>query len=269
MEIKLEKVVSVLTVFAAWAYMLGYLKRYYYFQTFGIGLSSLHLSPQDYLFESWYPLENVFFFALLLWIAAVVRRFWVRIIAAMYFPLPYLGQWAYNHYDWRAAYALAHLSQSILKFTPFVVLLMVIVFHREESRRLLSLSWPYGKFYFVLFVVAVFAWSVSAAKHIGGADAAKLLVCPEDSLSRVKLHVSTTAPEQLKNLERNQNLYILYASQYRYFVLDGTDFPCVRDRREIDLSDNELKLYDIPRDRIDWIDDFKKPDTEPGALILY
>jgi hypothetical protein len=269
MELKLEKVVSWFTVFTAWAYLLGWLKRYFYFQTFGIGLSSVNLSAQDYLFESWYPLESVFFFVLMLWIAVLVRRIWVRIVAAIFFVLPFLAHAAYIHYDWIIAYWFVHVNQSILKFTPFVVLLLIVVFDRQESSRLLTLSWPYDKLYFVVFVLAIFAWSVSAAKHFGGSDADSVLVCPGKYLSNVTIHVTSGAPDQLRNLELNHNLYMLYASHDSYFLLDGTNFPCVTDRRRLDLSQRNMKLYDVPRARVDWIDDSKKPNADPGALILY
>src|ERR1700719_2170496 len=103
MQIKLGQIVSVLSVLTAWAYSLGWLKSWFYFDTFGIGLSSLKIAPQDYLFESWYVLENVIFFVVLLWTAAMIRRLWVRIVAALYFPLPWLVQAAFVHRSWPLA----------------------------------------------------------------------------------------------------------------------------------------------------------------------
>jgi hypothetical protein len=54
LKLKLETVLASVGLLRALAYALGFLKSLYYFSTFGIGLRSLDLSPQDYLFESWF-----------------------------------------------------------------------------------------------------------------------------------------------------------------------------------------------------------------------
>jgi len=59
MELKLTRILSLLTLVAAWAYSLGWVGSSYYYGTFGVGLESIELSVQDYLFASWYTVQNV------------------------------------------------------------------------------------------------------------------------------------------------------------------------------------------------------------------
>ena len=266
MRLKIEQVLSVLSVLAAWAYSLGWLKSFFYFDAFGIGLSSLKMAPQDYLFESWYVLENVFFFALLLWTAAMIRSWWVRVVAALYFPLPWMVHAAFVHRSWPLADWLANHDYMVYKYTPFLVLLFVIIVHKQERLRLKELAWPYSRFYFIVFVIAVFAWSVSAAKHMAGADADRLLLCPAKYLADTKLHVSEKAPD-LKGIASKPGLYILRATPDRYLILDTEGFACEEPGAKVDLSRRTIKLYEVPQDKIDWIQDLKKPNPGPGALI--
>jgi hypothetical protein len=266
MRIKLTQVVSVLSVLTAWAYSLGWLKTYFYFDTFGISLSSLKIAPQDYLFESWYVLENVVFFVMLLWTAAMIRRLWVRVVAVLYLPLPWMVQTAFVHRNWPVANWLTGHDYMVYKYTPFVVLFLVILLYKQERLRLKELSWPYSRFYFVVFVIAIFAWSVSAAKHIGGADADRLLVCPAKYLADTKLHFAEKYPD-LKQLASKPGLYILRATPDRYFILDTEGRECDKPGAKVDLSTRMIKIYDVPQDKIDWIEDLKKPNPGPGALF--
>ncbi len=260
MELKLQKVVSVLTLLTAWAYSLGWLKMSFYFATFGVGLSSLKIPVQDYLFESWYVVENVFFFLLLLWIAAISRHWLVWLITAAYSFIPYLTQAAFLRHHWRIASWLTEHDHSILKFTPFVVLLLVMLIRKQEFQRLKNLSWPYTRSSFAVFVLVVFAWSISAAKHFGASDADRVLLSPPKYLSHVKLHVSSSAPE-LKPLESRPNLYMLYASPDDYFVWDTTDFL-------FGVPGRQVTLLGAPRDKIVSVDAWKEPEIKPGALIF-
>lgn len=98
MELKLGKIASVLTLIAAWAYSLGWIKTFYYYNTFGIGTESLDLTPQDYLFASWYTVETLVFFVLLLWVVAVSRRLWPWLFVLAYLPIPFFGEWIMDIY---------------------------------------------------------------------------------------------------------------------------------------------------------------------------
>jgi hypothetical protein len=144
--------------------------------------------------------------------------------------------------------------------------LLVILFYKQERLRLTDLSWPYSRFYFAVFVIAVFAWSVSAAKHIGSADADRVLLCPAKYLSDSKLHVSEKFPD-LKQLTSKPGLYILRATPDRYFILDTEGLGCEEPGTKVDLATKIIKIYDVPQDKIDWTEGLKKPDPGPGALI--
>jgi hypothetical protein len=260
MEFKLEKIVSALALLTAWAYLIGWLKTYSYFQTFGIGLSSLDIAVQTYLFESWYVVENVFFFSLFLWIVVVAKRKWVWPIAALYMLIPYLGQWSYSHINWGVASWLIGHESTVLKFVPFALALVVIVIHPDARTRFRELSWPRTRLFSGLFAVVVFAWSVSAAKHLGASDGNSVLLDPPGHLSHVKLHISESAP-QLKSLETRQNLYMVYASPQRFFVWDVTGF-------EFGKPGQKINILDLPRGEVEWVEASKQVQTAPGSFLF-
>src|SRR5262245_15266134 len=199
MQLRLEKILSALTLFTALAYSLGWIKTFYYFQTFGIGLSSLGFSPQDYLFESWFVLENIVFFMLLSWTIILSKRWWAYGVGTFYLALPYLSDLAFQHRDRTVATFLLEHRHSLLKFVPFLLLGILVVLEwknrREWKKRdqFWQLAWPYTKLWAVVYVLVILAWSVSAAKHFGSYDAKRVLSDPAKQLSRVKLHFSDNA----------------------------------------------------------------------------
>jgi len=137
MQMRLEKILSALTLFTALAYSLGWIKTSYYFQTFGIGLSSLGFSPQDYLFESWFVLENLVFFLLLSWTVILSRRWWAYAVGVFYLVLPYLSDLAFQYWDRTLAKFLVEHRHSLLKFVPFLLLRsLLLCFGMEESSRM-------------------------------------------------------------------------------------------------------------------------------------
>jgi hypothetical protein len=71
------------------------LKAYYYFDSFGIGLAAVEMSPQDYLFSSWFVIENLVFFLLLVWVVARAPRWWSVTIAVLYFFIPIAAHYAF------------------------------------------------------------------------------------------------------------------------------------------------------------------------------
>ncbi len=224
MELQFGKIASYLTLIAAWAYSLGWIKSLYYFSTFGVrNLESLEITPQDYLFASWYTLENVLFFVLLVWVAALSGRLWPWLFVALYLPIPFLTEWSYGHLKWHICRYLVENPHSILKFLPFIVLILVICVHRDTIARFRECSWTHGNFALALLSIVVLAWSISAAKHIGSSDAKRALRFREANL----LHVNLRSPDkatELKWFESNPNLYLLYFSAHRCIVLDLTDY---------------------------------------------
>ena len=200
MELKLTKILSSLTLIAAWAYSLGWIKTSYYFRSFGIGLESVEYSIQDYLFASWYVLQNVMFFVLLLWIAAIAQRKWIYAVVILYLPLPYLTDLSYSHLNsptWGWLFApLAGIPHSILKFVPFLVLVVVIGINKEIRARFQESSWPHGNFALVVLSIVAIAWSISAAKHFGTSDANYILRNPAKTLLRAKLRIGQCAESE-------------------------------------------------------------------------
>src|SRR6267154_316508 len=228
MELKFGSVASSLTLIATWAYSLGWIKSLYYYSTVGVGLDQLELTPQDYLFASWYTVENVMFFLLLLWIAAISQRPWPWIFVLAYLPIPFLTDWIYGHLDNPICRYLVENPHSILKFFPFTLLILLIAV----------------------------AWSISAAKHIGSSDAKRVLNNPEAYLMHVHLRFPDNAVE-LKPIESQPMLYMFSFSAKHCIVLDLADNI---------VKQQHIRVLDIPRDSVRLVDGtFEIPGA--GELI--
>jgi len=198
MELNLTKILSSLTVLAAWAYSLGWIKSLYYFSTFGVGLESTELSVQDYLFASWYTVENVLFFILLLWVAVVAQRKWVYVVVLLYLPMPLLIDVSYSHLaspllggfpGW-----FVDRAHTVLKFVPFLVLLIVLVVHKDTHERFKDSSWAHGKFALAVLWLVVIAWSISAAKHFGTSEANRAMLAPDKYFLQITPPASANLP---------------------------------------------------------------------------
>jgi hypothetical protein len=259
MELRFGKIASSLTLIAAWAYSLGWIKTLYYFRTFGIGLESVELAPQDYLFASWYVIENVMFFLLLLWVVAVSGRRWPWLFVAAYLPVPLLTEWSYSHLDHWSCRWLVAVPHSVLKFLPFVVLIIVISVHRDSVSRLREFSWPHGNFALALLLIVAIAWSISAAKHFGSSEAKEVLRCPQKILQHVEFCVSDTA-EELKLIGNQRCLYLLYFNSHRCMLLDITGYKFGPEK-------SSVGIIDIPTQKIKLIDSFREVQMDPGNLF--
>jgi hypothetical protein len=259
-RIKLEVILSTLTALAAVAYSLGWLKTLYYFQAFGIGLPSLQLSVQDYLFESWFVLENVFFFVLFSWCAVKTARWWVIAIALIYSFLPIAAHYAFLASGHAPAEFLIKYRHTILKFLPLAVLLVVWIFDRSSFQKLKDLSWPYGDAAFVLFVTVVLAWSVSTAKHFGSYDANSVQRSPDRYLPHAKVHFASNVSEKPLTAEASE-LYVIYETPARYFLWNHTDF-------KFGESDTKLHLIVIEKERIEWVETWKSFQVQQASLFL-
>ena len=274
MELKLGKIASVLTLIAAWAYSLGWIKTFYYYNTFGIGTESLDLTPQDYLFASWYTVETLVFFVLLFWVVAVSRRLWPWLFVLAYLPMPFFGEWSYGHLygHWYSAICryLVENPHTILKFFPFIVLILVMLIDKNTLPLFRDSSWPYGNFALAVLLIVAIAWSISATKHIGGSEAKRALRDPDGYLLHVKLHFSDTATD-VKSIESQQRLYMLYFSPHRCIVLDFAGDDTVRENSNSqpssDLDDipRKIKVFDIPRESVRLVEGTR---TIPGAGVL-
>lgn len=260
MQLKLEKILSALTVIAAFAYSLGWLKTYSYFQSFGIGLASLDLSIEDYLFESWYVLENVLFFLLMGWLAVKSRRAWVYGVWALYLMVPLATHTAYQYRSWVGADWLIGHQHTVLKFVPFLILGILWLADRDAAKRVADMAWPYGRFAGVVFLLVTAAWAISAAKHLGAGDANQVLLNPATHLSRVRLHVAEGMPP-VEAAQAEGGLYLLYASPSRYFVWDTSGFDFSRPPRR-------ARILMVPREQVTWAETWKEVEVQPGALFF-
>ncbi len=262
MELQLRKILPSLTLVAAWAYSLGWIKVSYYFRTFGIGLESIEFSIQDYLFASWYVLENVVFLLLLLWIAAIAQRKWVWGVVGVYLLLPFLTDWSYSHlnshaWGWLLRWLVA-VPHSILKFLPFLILGALLA-AKEMRARFKQTSWPHGNFALIAVSIVAIAWSISAAKHFGSSEANDVLRNPPKYLLQAKLHISGPAPT-LKPIETRQPLYLLYSSTHRCILLDTADFT-------FGQRGTHVKILYVPQEKVELIEGSREIQLDPGRLF--
>ncbi|MGC2465149.1 MAG: hypothetical protein WA517_08130 [Candidatus Acidiferrum sp.] len=292
----LEKAVAGISILAAIAYSLGWLKSLFYFETFGLGLPSLDLTVQYYLFESWFVIENLVFFVLLSWVLQACFRlelrnkvfrvlWWIALagLAYLYLMLPNYTDRAFSQvkdcaalqvkwWPMSQAWLPSHYN-SLLKFIPFVVygILAVVIalelrFRRNEHpsfgrlQRLEHLLSAQSGHHLVVYSVVVLAWSISLAKHVGVIDAKTRLVCPEQNLSSVAVHLAPNSPKILKdeNLEQNQNLYLLHESPNKYFIWDKTGF--------VFGNDQKIRILAVPRGNVEWIST-SKAQTKPLKIF--
>jgi hypothetical protein len=265
-RLRLESVLSWAGLATAVAYCLGWLKTLYYYDTFGIGLSSLGLSPADYLFESWFVLENVFFFFLVAWIAVNGRRPWLWAVGVAYSLIPILSHYAFLRPDAPVSEALINYRHTILKATPFVMLIVVAALDVARKRPPLKsandLRWSFGQGALALFVLVVAAWSISVAKHFGSFDANRAMLRPDSYFARVSLTMKASqASAAPPDAPASTELYLVYANDRQLFVWDRAGFVFDRPR-------DTVRLLVIPRDEVSLIRMQKPHEVQPGALFF-
>jgi hypothetical protein len=265
MQLRLEKILSALTVFTALAYSLGWIKTLYYFQAFGIGLSSLQFTPQDYLFESWFVLENLVFFLLLSWTIILSKRWWAYGVGVLYLMLPYLSDLAFQHRDHVLAAFLVEHRHSLLKFVPFLLLGTLVVLEWKNRHawkkqdQFWQLAWPYTKLWAVVYVLVILAWSVSAAKHFGSYDAKRVLSDPGRHLSQVKLHFPDNSPPACLAGSPDR-LFMVYATRESLFLWDASGFV-------LGPGPQNARICEVPRAAVRWIEASKRIELDPGVLF--
>ncbi|MGD9894789.1 MAG: hypothetical protein AB7Q29_06665 [Vicinamibacterales bacterium] len=217
MRLKVESVLSGLTSFTALAYVLGWLKSYYFYRTLGVGLDVAGLSTQDYLFESWFVLENVAFFALLWWVVLAAPTWWAWTLGIAYSLLPIAAQYAFAQPSWLVSALLIASRHTLLKAVPFVFLAVRYFSGSRATRTALrTVSWPHGQGALALCLTIAVAWAISTAKHFGSYDALQHLQAPEQYMSFVV--VQPTA--DLAGWDSARSLYLLRKSETNYVLLD-------------------------------------------------
>jgi len=264
MRLNLESLLSAVGVLTAVAYVLGWLQAFYYFDSFGIRLASVEMSPQDYLLNSWFVLENVVFFVILLWIIGKTPRWWSFMIGGVYSLIPIGAHYAFFFPDSRVANFLIEYRHTLLKFIPFAMLAAVTLFDWLRGTRALGaaidLSWPHGKAMFVLFVIIVAAWSVSVAKHFGSFDANLELRYPDRMLARVQLRKAAEIVDS-QVVSPPPVLYLIHATPTQLFIWNSTGFTFGK-------PDQHVTMYVIARDEVKWFDTTKTFVVQRGSFVF-
>ena len=264
MGLKFETVLSTLGVLTAVAYVLGWLQAFYYFDTFGVRLAAVEMSPQDYLLNSWFVVENVVFFLILIWAILTMPRWWTVLLGVAYFFIPIGSHYAFFHPHVWGANFLIEYRHTLLKFIPFGLLIAVGLLNGVDSLRrrtsITSLSGPQGRLGFVLVAVLVGAWSVSVAKHFGSYDANLELRYPDRMLSRIRLHLSTEAGEAAALMQAD-GLYLVHATPSQLFVWNSEGFSYGQPNQKV-------SVYVIARDKVRWFETDKRFQVQRGTFIF-
>lgn len=264
MRLKLEPVLSALGLFTAVAYVLGWLQAFYYFDSFGIRLASVEMAPQDYLLNSWFVVENVLFFLILIWVILKTPRWWSYLIGVLYFMIPIAAHYAFFAPDRWGANFLIEYRHTLLKFIPFSLLGAVMLHDWLRGSRpfgnAIEVSWPHGNGLFVLLVIIVAAWSVSVAKHFGSFDANLELRYPSRMLAKVQLRA---APDVVGGaaFEQMSDLYLVHATPTQLFVWNSTGFTFA-------APDQKVTIYVIARSKLEWFETSKSFLIQRGSFIF-
>ena len=271
MHPKLELVLSWVGLVTAVAYCLGWLKVFYYFDAFGIGLQGLELSPTDYLFESWFVLENVAFFILLAWLVIHSRHWAMWIVGVVYALVPILSHYAFLYPHNALAVFLISYRHTILKIVPFVVLIVLVIAEwavpaepERSGRGLVAtsmrhLAWPYSHGALAVFVMVIAAWSISTAKHFGSYDANQAMLSPDEYLPRVTVELKPGEASRT-NLTGSE-LFLLFANQRQLFIWDRSGFS-------FSPGPSAVKILVVPRQDVRVLALTKPHYIQRGSLYL-
>ena len=231
-----------------WLYVLGRLKSVYYYGTFGLDPQELGLDFQDYLFESWFPAQNVLFLILLWWIALKTRSRWVALVAVAHALIPIAAHYAFLDHDAAAAAFLIRYRHTLLKLVPFAVLVAVWTLMPYRRTALRSLAPPVPPAGLALFAIVALAWSISTAKHSGGFDGNLVLSEPEAHLPRARLGVSGP--------HGSTEFHVLRAGPDSVALWDPSGFVYGRT--------DEVRTLVVPRSTVEWIGRRRAAQVQPG-----
>lgn len=169
----------------AYAALLGWLKTLYYLEPFSLSPASTLEGWPGALFESWYVVQNVVYFALIVWLVVQTRCLCLALVAGAYALLPLATHYAFLGYSNRAIRWWVDHQHTWLKLVPFVLIAIVLV--AAIRRRGIDPRWRHGAAGGVLFGIVVGSWGLSAAKHFGSYDAERVLHRPRELLARIEL----------------------------------------------------------------------------------
>jgi hypothetical protein len=251
MRFKLESLLSALTSFAAVAYALGWLKSFYFYRAFGVNLDLAGLSTQDYLFESWFVLENVVFFLILWWVVLKAPTWWAICLGGAYSLIPIAAHYAFARPEWTGAAALISSRHTLLKFVPFALLAFrYFCGGRTVRASLQTATWPYGQAALGLCLAIAVAWAVSTAKHFGSFDALQYMAAPDEYFSSVRVR----AGADLQGWDESQTFYFLRKTDSNYLLLD------LRRLRD----EHRIGLVVLPLDHLRVLKGFVRHQVQPG-----
>ena len=204
--------------FVAYAALVGWLKTLYFLRSFGLSPAIVNTGRTDVLFESWYVLQNLAYFMLIVWIAVQTRRRLFVVAAAVYAVIPIATHYSFLLYDRRLVRVLIDHQHTWLKLAP-IVLLATAGIGVLRGRRI-DWRWRFGAPGLVLMGLLAGSWGISAAKHFGSYDAERVLHRPSELLPRVGLTWRVSAPPDWVPGER---CFLLHADTGVVVVLEFDD----------------------------------------------
>jgi hypothetical protein len=241
------------------AYLLGWLRNLYYYQTLGVEPYVAERGLAGTLLDSWFVLQNVGFFLLLWWVVVRLRIVWATLVGLLYSLLPIAAHYAFAFHENRVALGLIHYRHTLLKLLPFVLLVVAWRFYPKQRRSLVRLDWPYGRGGLVLCALIALAWSVSTAKHSGGFDANRALCWPETYLQRVVVEPRPgyRIPPQLVD---NSDVFVIHLGQRDLVLWDRSRFEF--------RPGAAVQLYVVPRAAVQWIETREEFQVQTGRQFL-
>jgi len=248
------KFLAFVLLLAPFAYLLGRLKTFYYFHAFGVGLDLVQMSATDHAVESWFVLQNLLFFALMLWVAIRSRLAWVWCVALFHGLIPIAAHYAFVFEGRAPADWLIQYRHTLLKGIPFLVLLIVWWSYPRLRASLREIRWPYGLATGMLLGLVLTSWAISTAKHFGSFDAQMALRWPERHLTQVRIDAELGAPGS------DAELYLLHANPETLVIWDRTDY--------VDPATHDVRFLLVPRDGVTWIEGRRTFQVQPGSQFL-
>ena len=244
----LARVIVGLVLAVPYAALLGWLKTLYFLKPFGVSPALTLTGPGAALFESWYVVQNLVYFALIVWLVVQTRRFVLAIVAALYALVPLATHYAFLLYPNSVVRWCVDHQHAWLKLVP-LVLLSAVVLAAARGRRV-DPRWRHGATGWVLFGIVVGSWGLSAAKHLGSYDAERVLHRPVELLPGVELAWKGTP----RNVEAGRLLF----SDARTVVV--AVFP------EVPPWNRGLPVvHMIPRDELALVSVSPATNVQPGG----
>ena len=177
----------------SFAALLGWIKTVYFLKPFGLSTAALDQSWASAALASWYVVQNVVYFAAILWLALQTRRVWLSLVALVYALIPLTTHYAFLGYERAWIRGWVDHQHTWLKLIPTLLLVGVVV--NRVRGRTVDWRWRHGAAGLALAGLVVGSWGLSAAKHFGSYDAERILHRPEELLPRVELSWKDPPPD--------------------------------------------------------------------------